>query len=220
MPASQAASSVAAACASGMTSNRSPRPAPPKQSCVTSTSVSPRRRRASGSMRFAPSCRGMAAACFGRASVAAGWCVLSAIPQITNSLAVSNWAVPVDRHRVSAHGAVIGSTRLGSFFLHEGRERQIRGLVPSHDARVLEVRIYLPPAESPTRTLRSMVSIDPNGFTGKNPDCPRRSPDQRTSKAAAVPACHLSARGFRLLFLGAGSPNPYSGAGRFPGRDG
>src|SRR6516164_709047 len=38
--------------------------APPKPSCVTSTSVGPRRRRASGSMRFAPSCRGMAAACF------------------------------------------------------------------------------------------------------------------------------------------------------------
>ena len=31
--------------------------------------------------------------------------------------------------------------------LHGGRQRQIRGSVPSHGARVLEVRIDLPPAE-------------------------------------------------------------------------
>ena len=34
--------------------------------------------------------------------------------------------------------------------LHGGRQRQIRGSVPSHGARVLEVRIHLPPAESHT----------------------------------------------------------------------
>src|ERR1700753_4355379 len=33
--------------------------------------------------------------------------------------------------------------------LHGGRQQQIRGSVPSHGARVLEVRIHLPPAESP-----------------------------------------------------------------------
>ena len=32
--------------------------------------------------------------------------------------------------------------------LHGGRQRQIRGSVPSHGARVLEVRIHLPPAKS------------------------------------------------------------------------
>src|SRR5215471_15085233 len=32
--------------------------------------------------------------------------------------------------------------------LHGGRQRQIRGSVPSHGARVLEVRIHLPPAVS------------------------------------------------------------------------
>jgi len=32
--------------------------------------------------------------------------------------------------------------------LHGGRQRQIRGSVPSHGARVLEVRIHLPPAAS------------------------------------------------------------------------
>jgi len=34
--------------------------------------------------------------------------------------------------------------------LHGGRQRQIRGSVPSHGARVLEVRIHLPPADSPS----------------------------------------------------------------------
>ena len=34
--------------------------------------------------------------------------------------------------------------------LHAGRQRQIRGSVPSHGARVLEVRIHLPPADSPS----------------------------------------------------------------------
>src|SRR5262249_24439833 len=38
--------------------------------------------------------------------------------------------------------------------LHGGRQRQIRGPVPSHGARVLEVRIHLPPAES-----RSELSV-------------------------------------------------------------
>ena len=36
--------------------------------------------------------------------------------------------------------------------LHVGRQRQIRGSVPSLGARVLEVRIHLPPAESRLRT--------------------------------------------------------------------
>src|SRR6516165_3160995 len=36
--------------------------------------------------------------------------------------------------------------------LHGGRQRQIRGSVPSHGARVLEVRIHLPPAVSLVRT--------------------------------------------------------------------
>jgi hypothetical protein len=36
--------------------------------------------------------------------------------------------------------------------LHGGRQRQIRGSVPSHGARVLEVRIHLPPGESLLRT--------------------------------------------------------------------
>src|ERR1700745_601569 len=37
--------------------------------------------------------------------------------------------------------------------LHGGRQRQIRGSVPSHGARGLEVRIHLPPARSQQRTL-------------------------------------------------------------------
>jgi hypothetical protein len=36
--------------------------------------------------------------------------------------------------------------------LHGGRQRQIRGAVPSHGARVLEVRMHLPPAASQERT--------------------------------------------------------------------
>jgi hypothetical protein len=36
--------------------------------------------------------------------------------------------------------------------LHGGRQQQIRGSVPSHGARVLEVRIHLPPAVSQVRT--------------------------------------------------------------------
>jgi len=40
-----------------------------------------------------------------------------------------------------------------SCVLYRLMERQIRGLVPSHDARVLEVRIHLPPAGSQLRTL-------------------------------------------------------------------
>src|SRR5215469_15547698 len=39
--------------------------------------------------------------------------------------------------------------------LHGGRQRQIRGPVPSYGARVLEVRIHLPPAESQVRTCLS-----------------------------------------------------------------
>src|SRR5262244_2511881 len=39
--------------------------------------------------------------------------------------------------------------------LHGGRQRQIRGSVPSRGARVLEVRIHLPPAESQVRTCLS-----------------------------------------------------------------
>jgi hypothetical protein len=38
--------------------------------------------------------------------------------------------------------------------LHGGRQRQIRDSVPSHGARVLEVRIHLPPAKS-LQTIRS-----------------------------------------------------------------
>src|SRR5262244_918974 len=39
--------------------------------------------------------------------------------------------------------------------LHGGRQRQIRGSVPSRGARVLQVRIHLPPAESQVRTCLS-----------------------------------------------------------------
>src|SRR5499427_4782011 len=39
--------------------------------------------------------------------------------------------------------------------LHGGRQRQIRGSVPSYGARVLEVRIHLPPAESQVRAILS-----------------------------------------------------------------
>ena len=48
-----------------------------------------------------------------------------------------------------------------------GKARQIRGSVPSHGARVLEVRIHLPPMASPLRTIGSSVG----GAEGSVPIC-------------------------------------------------
>src|SRR5215472_5798209 len=44
--------------------------------------------------------------------------------------------------------------------LHGGRQRQIRGSVPSRGARVLEVRIHLPPAESRTNSEASEEAVE------------------------------------------------------------
>src|ERR1700722_6613258 len=70
MPASHAACKVALASASLTTSNRSPNPAPPKPSCVTSMLVRPSFLRVSGSMRWLPGNPGAACPVFPRASVA------------------------------------------------------------------------------------------------------------------------------------------------------
>ena len=63
--------------------------------------------------------------------------------------------------------------------LHAGRQRQIRGSVPSHGARVLEVRIHLPPADSPSlagfllpvsesRQLPRGARVRPGGTAGRD----------------------------------------------------
>ena len=48
--------------------------------------------------------------------------------------------------------------------LHGGRQRQIRGSVPSHGARVLEVRIHLPPAESLQTPIPLGRGAEPSGL--------------------------------------------------------
>ena len=55
--------------------------------------------------------------------------------------------------------------------LHGGRQRQIRGSVPSHGARVLEVRIRLPPALSPQRTMDAGL-VTPRSGEGGETDLP------------------------------------------------
>src|SRR6516165_1821307 len=48
--------------------------------------------------------------------------------------------------------------------LHGGRQQQIRGSVPSLGARVLEVRIHLPPADSPSLSGFRLRSWKSPGF--------------------------------------------------------
>jgi len=57
--------------------------------------------------------------------------------------------------------------------LHGGRQRQIRGSVPSHGARVPEVRIHLPPAGSQERTPHRRCTICGVGFTDVIPKAAR-----------------------------------------------
>src|SRR5215469_3963618 len=52
--------------------------------------------------------------------------------------------------------------------LHGGRQRQIRGSAPSRGARVLEVRIHLPPAKS-LRTFSPRAADNPLGYGSTPP---------------------------------------------------
>ena len=68
--------------------------------------------------------------------------------------------------------------------LHGGRQQQIRGSVPSHGARVPEVRIHLPPAKSPLRTCFARLGAKPrcSRTGGSNP-----SPSSEESNANLMP---------------------------------
>jgi hypothetical protein len=96
--------------------------------------------------------------------------------------------------------------------LHDGRQRQIRGSVPSHPARVLEVRIHLPPAESVCK-----LSV-PRGFSA--PARPSAAQDLRVKHWLCRPLSEpldIGVTGGTIVVLRAGRqawPKPYDAAGR------
>src|SRR6516164_7965041 len=92
--------------------------------------------------------------------------------------------------------------------LHGGRQQQIRGSVPSLGARVLEVRIHLPPADSPSLA-GFLLAVSksrqlPRGARGParghgrqrraGPSTSRQLPVVSLSGAIPVPQCLLAGR--------------------------
>ena len=70
--------------------------------------------------------------------------------------------------------------------LHGGRQQQIRGSVPSLGARVLEVRIHLPPADSPSLSGFRVRSRAKLGFSAIMRTIPGGSCRQRRAKPSSV----------------------------------
>ena len=81
----------------------------------------------------------------------------------------------------SERGLAMGGGRPGGAPLHGGRQRQIRGSVPSHGARVLEVRIHLPPARSLLRTSLRLATAETRRA--------RKSSLRRSIRTYALPGC-------------------------------
>src|ERR1700757_552155 len=76
--------------------------------------------------------------------------------------------------------------------LHGGRQRQIRGSVPSHGARVLEVRIHLPPAESRANFCTGTGGLG-IGRRLQRADGTRRAPIRPFSAAGSIMALLIHA---------------------------